>query len=183
MAPVTLPENRVQNQEIQVDQEDLELDEFQESESRSNFNELKISAQILGYHALKFILPAVVVIFTLACGITLSVWALNQLNKLPIQAFPATGGANNQNVQSQSDLNNKDKLKYSAPSAVHAPVLKKVRKAKTQAKAQTKRYPQRHSNYQDPWADYYYDAPSHPRGGEIIHSDGMVTEYRWAKKH
>ncbi len=37
-----------------------------------------------------------VVIFTLACGITLSVWALNQLNKLPIQAFPAGIGAKDQ---------------------------------------------------------------------------------------
>ncbi len=179
MAPVTFPENKVQDQEIQEDQE---LDEFQESESRSDFHELKISAQILAYHAFKFILPAVVVIVTLACGITLSLWALNQLNKLPIQAFPAGMGASDKNAQSKADLNDKGKLKEIAPSAVHTPVQKKARKAKSQAKAQNRKYPQRHSNYQDPWADYYYDAPSHPRGGEIIHSDGMVTEYRWAKK-
>jgi hypothetical protein len=176
LAPVTLPENKVQKQEIQDIQEDQELEE---SESRSDFHELKISAQILAYHALKFMLPAVVVIVTLACGITLSVWALTQLNKLPIQAFPASVGASDQN---KADLNNKDKLKDIAPSAVHAPAQKKARKAKTQAKAHNRKYPQRHSNYQDPWADYYYEAPSHPRGGEIIHSDGMVTEYRWAKK-
>lgn len=179
MAPVTLPENKVQDHEI-LDQNEPE--EFQESESRSDFHELKISAQILGYHALKFILPAMVVILTLACGITLSVWALNQLNKLPIQAFPAGIGAKDQNAQSKANLNDKDKLKEIAPTAVHTPVSKKVRKAKSQAKVQPRKYAQRHSNYQDPWADYYYEAPSHPRGGEIIHSDGMVTEYRWAKK-
>jgi len=163
------------------EEEDQDLPEQEsEFENRSELQELKITAQVMGYHALRFILPAVAVIFTLACGITLSVWALNQLNKLPIQAFPASTAAVDKNDQDQK--NKADKLKGRAPSVVHAPVQKKAPKVKVQ-KAQVKKYPQRRSAYQDPWADYYYYEPSHPRGGEITHSDGMVTEYRWNKKH
>lgn len=172
MAPLTLQKNQDQVHE----EEDI-----QEQETRSDLQELKITAQVIGYHALKFLLPTVAISITLGCGITLSVWALNQLNKLPIQAFPASTAAVDKN-----DLeSNKDKSKNITPPVVQPLVAKKTRKAKSQvqAKAQPKKYPQRRTTYQDPWADYYYYEPSHPRGGEIIHSDGMVTEYRWNKKN
>lgn len=174
MTPLTLQKNQSQVQE--EDEED-----FQEQESRSDLQELKITAQVIGYHALKFLMPAVAVSVTLACGFTLSMWALNQLDKLPIQAFPAsTAAVDKNNLEA-----NKDKSKEATPAVVHSSAPKKIRKVKAQAqsKPQIKKYPQRRTSYEDPWADYYYYEPSHPRGGEIIHSDGMVTEYRWNKKH
>lgn len=174
MAHLTLPEKQ-----DQVHEED---EDFQEQENRSELHELKITAQVIGYHALKFLLPTVAISITLGCGITLSVWALNQLNKLPIQAFPASSAAVDKN---NPDQNKQEKVKDITPVLVHSPAQKKARKAKMQAqvKTQQRKYPQRRSTYQDPWADYYYYEPSHPRGGEITHSDGMVTEYRWNKKH
>jgi len=173
LAPLTLQRNQVQ-----VHEED---EEFQEQETRSDLQELKITAQVIGYHALKFMLPVIAVSITLACGFTLSFWALNQLNKLPIQAFPASSAAVDKNNLDSS----KDKQKDMAPAVVHPTAPKKTRKVKAQvpSKAQPRKYPQRRTTYQDPWAEYYYYEPSHPRGGEIIHSDGMVTEYRWNKKH
>lgn len=176
MAHLTLPEKQ-----DQVHEED---EDFQEQETRSQLHELKITAQVIGYHALKFLLPTVAISITLGCGITLSVWALNQLNKLPIQAFPASTTV----VDKNQELNKQDKTKVITPGLVHSTSLstpKKARKAKVQAqgKSPAHKYPQRRSAYQDPWADYYYYEPSHPRGGEITHSDGMVTEYRWNKKH
>ncbi|MDX2106029.1 MAG: hypothetical protein SFY67_06465 [Candidatus Melainabacteria bacterium] len=175
MVHLTLPEKQ-----DQVHEED---EDFQEQETRSELHELKITAQVIGYHALKFLLPTVAISITLGCGITLSVWALNQLNKLPIQAFPASTAAVDKN---NLDSNKRNKANEITPGVVHATTApKKVRKAKVQAQAKQNphKYPQRRSVYQDPWADYYYYEPSHPRGGEITHSDGMVTEYRWNKKH
>lgn len=162
LAPVTLPENEVEEQE-----------------ESNDLNELKISAQIMGYHAAKTILPALAIILTLACGITLSGWALMQLNKLPIQAFPNLG---TQEVK-KTEPAESAKSSLAAPNAVHSSNYKKtVTKAKPQTKTYKKRQATRNSTYQDPWADYYYYAPSHPRGGEITHTDGTITEYSWAKK-
>lgn len=153
--------------------------EVEEKEESNDLNELRISAQIMGYHAAKTILPALAIILTLACGITLSVWALTQLNKLPIQAFPNFSTAE----VKKADSSESAKSDLPAPTVVRSSNYKKAAiKTKPPTKTYKKRQASRYSTYQDPWADYYYYAPSHPRGGEITHTDGTITEYTWAKK-
>lgn len=169
MSPTTLPEQKV-----------LEQDSL-EHEEASELNELKISAQIMGYHAAKTILPALAIIVTLACGITLSVWAIMQLDKLPTQAFPGFSNAQKDSVKKTDEVVDATR-KQIAPQVVHPQAKKAAVKTKQQTKAYKKRQASRYSSYQDPWAEYYYYAPSHPRGGEITHSDGMITEYSWSKK-
>ncbi len=155
----------------------LPENEVEEHEETDDLHELRISAQIMGYHAAKTILPALAIIVTVACGIALSIWSVMQLNQLPIQAFPHFG------EPAKVEPAKTEITKEITPPVVRNPVHKKAAKIKTQTKTYKKRQASRYSSqYQDPWMDYYYYAPSHPRGGAITHSDGMVTEYSWNKK-